>query len=93
MNVTIVRYKVKADRASENIDFISAVLDDGVESNPLPQTEAFKRFVGDIKGRCEEPPAGGLGQPCRRLQHVFLSPSNSQFIKCDHTIGAADDSG
>jgi hypothetical protein len=47
---------VKADRASENIDFISAVLDDGVESNPLPQTEAFKRFVGDIKERCEEPP-------------------------------------
>ncbi len=57
MNVTIVRYKVKADRASENIDFISAVLDDGVEANPLPETDAFKRFVGDIKERCEEPPA------------------------------------
>ncbi len=87
MNVTVVRYKVKADRAEENIEFISAVfaelkeksppglhyasynlqdgvsfihvaaLDEGVEGNPLPQMEAFKRFVADIKERCEEPPA------------------------------------
>lgn len=87
MNVTIVRYKVKADRAQENIDHISAVfaelkakappglhyasfnledgvsfvhiaaLDDGMEGNPLPQMDAFKRFVADIKERCEEPPA------------------------------------
>lgn len=86
MKVTVVRYKVKADRAQENVDFISAVfaelneksppglqyasfnledgmsflhvaaVDDGVESNPLPQMEAFKRFVADIKDRCEEPP-------------------------------------
>ena len=87
MNVTVVRYRVKADRAQENIEFISAVfaelkeksppgfhyasfnledgvsfihvaaLDEGVEGNPLPQMEAFKRFVADIKERCEEPPA------------------------------------
>ena len=87
MNVTIVRYKVKADRAEENIDYIStmfaelqakappglhyasfnledgvsfvhiAALDDGMEGNPLPQMDAFKAFVSDIKERCEEPPA------------------------------------
>jgi hypothetical protein len=86
MKVTVVRYKVKADRAQENVDLISAVfaelkeksppglsyasfklddgvsflhiaaVGDGVESNPLPQMEAFKRFVADIKERCEEPP-------------------------------------
>jgi hypothetical protein len=87
MKVIIVRYKVKAERAEENIAFVEAVfaeleeksppglhyasfnledgvsfvhvaaLDDGVEANPLPETDAFKRFVGDIKERCEEPPA------------------------------------
>lgn len=86
MKATVVRYKVKADRAQENVDLVSAVfaelqeksplglryssfklndgvsflhvaaVDDGVETNPLPQMEAFKRFVADIKDRCEEPP-------------------------------------
>ena len=86
MKVTVVRYKVKSDRAPENVDFISAVfaelkeksppglryvsfnleddvsflhvaaVDDGVENNPLLQMEAFKRFVADIKDRCDEPP-------------------------------------
>ena len=29
--------------------------DDG--SNPLPETDAFKKFIADIKERCDEPPA------------------------------------
>lgn len=29
--------------------------DDG--SNPLPETAAFKKFVADLRDRCDEPPA------------------------------------
>jgi len=86
MNTTIVRYKVKEDRAEENKQFIRNVfqelesnkpeglryvsfnLDDGLSfvhiavvetddgSNPLPKTESFRKFVADIKDRCDEPP-------------------------------------
>lgn len=86
METTIVRYKVKADKAEENRDFVRHVfeeldenkpdglryvsfnLDDGVsfihvavvesddDENPLPKTAAFKKFIADIKDRCEEPP-------------------------------------
>ena len=34
MKVTVVRYKVKADRAQENIDFISAVFAELKEKSP-----------------------------------------------------------
>ncbi|MDH3733373.1 MAG: hypothetical protein OEU54_07545 [Gemmatimonadota bacterium] len=85
MNTTIVRYKVKADRAEENkayirdvfaeldanrpdgLRYVSFNLEDGLtfvhiaviegEGNPLTATDAFKTFVADIKGRCDEPPA------------------------------------
>lgn len=86
MKTTLVRYKVKADRAEENKQFIRDVfreleeskpddlryvsfnLEDGLSfvhiavvetadgSNPLPQTESFRKFVSDIKDRCDEPP-------------------------------------
>lgn len=86
MKTTVVRYKVKPDKADENREFIRGVfaeldenkpervryvsfnLEDGqtfvhiavVEtedgSNPLPETASFKRFVADLKDRCEEPP-------------------------------------
>lgn len=87
MQTTIVRYKVKADKADENKAFIRGVFDeldaskpeglryvsfnleDGLTfvhvavvetedgTNPLPETEAFKKFIADIKDRCDEPPA------------------------------------
>lgn len=87
METTIVRYKVKADKAEENRDFVRHVfeeldeskpdglryvsfnLDDGVSfihiavveseggENPLPKLTAFKKFIADIKDRCEDPPA------------------------------------
>lgn len=86
MSTTIVRYKVKADRAEENKDFIRKVfaeldrtkpeglryasfhLEDGLSfvhvaiietadgKNPLPESNAFKQFVADIRDRCDEPP-------------------------------------
>lgn len=86
MSTTIVRYKLKDDKADENRTFVRKVfaelddkkpdglryvsfqLDDGLTfvhiavtetedgSNPLPQTDAFKAFVADLKNRCEEQP-------------------------------------
>ena len=87
MNTTIVRYKVKSDKAEENKDYIRSVFEDLNENkpdglryvsfcladgvsfvhiavvetddgeNPLQQSPAFKKFIADIKDRCEEPPA------------------------------------
>lgn len=86
MKTTLVRYKIKADRADENKEYVRKVfnelddnrpdgvryvcfnLEDGVTfvhiavvetedgSNPLPETAAFKKFVGELKDRCDEPP-------------------------------------
>ena len=33
--------------------------DDGV--NPLPQTDSFKKFVADLRDRCDEPPVATTG--------------------------------
>ncbi len=33
-----------------------AVVETEDGSNPLPQTDAFKAFVAELKDRCEEPP-------------------------------------
>jgi hypothetical protein len=53
----------------DGLRYVSFCLDDGLSfvhiavvetedgSNPLPQTESFKKFVADIKDRCDEPPA------------------------------------
>lgn len=87
MKTVMVRYKVKPDRAEENIAYIKEVfreleaeepeglryvsfnLEDGLSfvhiavietedgTNPLPQSESFRKFVADIKDRCDEPPA------------------------------------
>jgi len=86
MKTTVVRYKLKEGRATENRAFIDDVfgelngnrprglryvsfqLEDDltfvhiavVESpngkNPLPETAAFKKFVADLRDRCDEPP-------------------------------------
>ena len=52
----------------EGLRYVSFNLEDGVSfvhiavvetedgSNPLPQTDAFKEFVAELKDRCEEPP-------------------------------------
>jgi len=86
MKTILVRYKVKADKAEENIQYVQDVfreldenkpsglryvcfnLEDGLSfvhiavvetddgSNPLPETESFRKFVADIKDRCDEPP-------------------------------------
>ena len=69
MNVTIVKYKVKADRAKENIQYIGAVFAE-LKEKPPPGLHyaSFNLDDGvssvhvaasspDIKERCEEPPA------------------------------------
>lgn len=86
MNTTLVRYKVKADQAEQNKEYIRdvfaelqankpdgfryvsfnladglsfvhiAVIESDDDKNPLPETESFKKFISDIKNRCDEPP-------------------------------------
>ena len=51
----------------DGLRYVSFNLEDGLtfvhiaviegEGNPLTATDAFKTFVADIKGRCDEPPA------------------------------------
>ncbi len=52
----------------EGLRYVSFNLEDGLSfvhiavvetedgSNPLPQTDAFKKFVAELKDRCDEPP-------------------------------------
>ncbi len=49
METTIVRYKVKTDRAEENLrsTFVRS---------SLPETSALKALIENIKDRCDEPP-------------------------------------
>lgn len=70
-NEAYIREVFKELQASqpEGLAYASFKLDDGVSfvhiasietadgSNPLADTAAFKKFAGDIKGRCDEPPA------------------------------------
>ena len=56
------------DKKPEGLRYVSFNLEDGLSfvhiavvetedgSNPLPQTDAFKAFVAELKDRCEEPP-------------------------------------
>lgn len=92
MNTTVVRYKVKADRAEENkalirdvfseleetgtgdLRYVSFNLDDGLTfvhvavtetsdgSNPLPEQASFRKFVENIKDRCDEPPVAAAAE-------------------------------
>jgi hypothetical protein len=69
-NEAFIRDVFKALQASqpEGLAYASFKLEDGVSfvhvasietkdgSNPLAETPAFKKFAGDIKERCEEPP-------------------------------------
>lgn len=69
-NEALIRDVFKALEASkpEGLSYASFKLEDGVSfvhiasietedgSNPLAATDAFKKFAGDIKDRCEEPP-------------------------------------
>ena len=50
-----IRYS--AYRLEDGLSFVHhAVVSTADGSNPLPQLEAFKAFVSDIKERCDEPP-------------------------------------
>ncbi len=61
-------FKELDDNKPHGLRYVSFRLDDGVSfvhiavvetedgSNPLPQTESFRKFVADIKDRCDEPP-------------------------------------
>ena len=44
-----------------------AVLDDSMESNPLPQMDAFKAFVTDIREVLRGAAGNDPGERCRRL--------------------------
>ncbi len=61
-------FKELDDNKPDGLRYVSFCLDDGVSfvhiavvetedgSNPLPQTASFKKFVADLKERCDEPP-------------------------------------
>ena len=61
-------FKELDDNKPDGLRYVSFCLDDGVSfvhiavvetedgSNPLPQTASFKKFVADLKDRCDEPP-------------------------------------
>lgn len=69
-NEALIREVFKELQAAQpaGLAYASFKLDDGVSfvhiasietsdgSNPLTGTDAFKKFVGDIKDRCDEPP-------------------------------------
>ncbi len=43
---------------ADGVSFVHIAVTETVDgSNPLPETAAFKKFVADIKDRCDEPPA------------------------------------
>lgn len=48
-----VSFQLEDDRTFVHIAVVEN--DDGV--NPLPETAAFKKFVADLRDRCDEPPA------------------------------------
>ena len=69
-NEALIRevFKELEANAPEGLSYASFKLEDGVSfvhvasietedgSNPLAATEAFQKFAGDIKERCDEPP-------------------------------------
>jgi hypothetical protein len=42
-------------KLEDGVSFVHLAVQDGDE-NPLAQVEAFQRFQGDIRSRCDEPP-------------------------------------
>ena len=56
------------EKKPDGLRYVSFNLDDGLSfvhiavvetddgNNPLPETDAFKAFVADLKDRCDEPP-------------------------------------
>lgn len=57
----------------DGLRYVSFNLEDGVTfvhvavvetedgTNPLPETAAFKKFIAELKERCEEPPVASTG--------------------------------